>query len=69
MGQGSLYNYSIILVVALASFTYGFTSSIIGAVFGLPSFYAYFDLSPTAKSSANIIGGTRPAHDSEYASD
>ena len=57
MGQGNFYNYAIILTVALGSFTYGFTSSIIGAVFGLPSFFTYFDLSLSGKRSSDIIGG------------
>jgi hypothetical protein len=64
MGQGTFYNYGVILTVALGSFTYGFTSSIIGAVFGLPSFFEYFDLTLSGKKSADIIGGkhlVRPA--------
>ena len=57
MGQGNFYNYAIILTVALGSFTYGFTSSIIGAVFGLPSFFNYFDLELAGKRSSDILGG------------
>jgi uncharacterized membrane protein len=57
MGQGNLYNYLVIFTVALGSFTYGFTSSIIGAVFGLPAFFDYFSLSLSGSSSADIIGG------------
>lgn len=52
-----VYNVLVILTTALGSFTYGFNSAVIGAVFGLPSFFEYFDLSLTGSDSATIIGG------------
>lgn len=54
---GNAYNYAIVFTVALGSFTYGFNSSIIGTVFGLPSFFTYFNLSLAGSDSASIIGG------------
>lgn len=55
---GNAYNFLIIFTVALGSFTYGFNSSIIGAVFGLPSFFEYFNLTLAGSDSASVIGGT-----------
>jgi hypothetical protein len=57
-GISNAYNFLIVFTVALGSFTYGFNSSIIGAVFGLPSFFSYFNLTLDGKESAPIIGGT-----------
>ncbi|KAK5167528.1 uncharacterized protein LTR77_007227 [Saxophila tyrrhenica] len=57
--KGNGYNFMVVFFAALGSFTYGFSSSIIGAVFGLPSFFAYFDLSlegEGAKHGNDIIG-------------
>jgi hypothetical protein len=54
------YNFLLIFFVALGSFTYGFNASIMGTVFGLSSFYSYFDLSLTGPGSTyanQIIGG------------
>lgn len=54
------YNLAIVLFTALGSYTYGFNSSIISSVIGLPSFLGYFGLtSEGAKSawSAQMIGG------------
>lgn len=56
----SKYNILVVFTAALGSFTYGFDSAIIGSVFGLPSFFAYFNLSLNASSSASIIGGVYP---------
>lgn len=53
----SLYNSLAVLASGLGSFTYGFNSAIIGSIFGLPSFFEYFDLTLTGKESAPIIGG------------
>lgn len=55
------YNFAIVFFVALGSFTYGFNASIMGTVFGLNSFFNYFNLSQTGAGAAhtnNIIGGT-----------
>ncbi|KAG8631577.1 hypothetical protein KVT40_000717 [Elsinoe batatas] len=57
--QGTRYNYAVIFLVALGSFTYGFNASIMGTVFGLTSFYSYFRLDTTGAgaSYANSITG------------
>ncbi|KAH8587766.1 general substrate transporter [Bisporella sp. PMI_857] len=52
----SSYNYLVIFTVALGSCTYGFSSAIIGSVFGLPSFFTYFNLSLSGSDSAPTIG-------------
>jgi MFS family permease len=57
-GRGNSYNFLIVFTVALGSFTYGYSSAIIGSVFGLPSFFSYFNLSLSGSNSARIIGGT-----------
>ncbi|KAK5261919.1 hypothetical protein LTR40_001298 [Exophiala xenobiotica] len=57
--KANTYNFYVVFFSALGSFTYGYNSSIIGAVFGLPSFFAYFDISltgPNAKAGNEIIG-------------
>lgn len=54
----STYNILIVFTAALGSFTYGFDSAIIGSVFGLPSFFTYFNLTLNGAGSASIIGGT-----------
>ncbi len=54
------FNFMVVFFAALGSFTYGFSSSIIGAIFGLPGFYKYFDISltgPHADKGNAIIGG------------
>ena len=38
-GQGRFFNFLIIFIVALGSFTYGFNNAITGSVFGLPGFF------------------------------
>jgi hypothetical protein len=56
----SRYNFLLVFFVALGSFTYGFNSSIMGTVFGLPSFYTYFKLDTTGPGAGyanDIIGG------------
>lgn len=55
--RGNAFNFLVIFTVALGSFTYGYNSSIIGSVFGLPSFFTYFDLTLAGSDSASIIGG------------
>ncbi|KAH7125995.1 general substrate transporter [Dactylonectria macrodidyma] len=52
----SVYNFLAVLTSGLGSFTYGFNSAVIGCIFGLPSFFEYFDLTLTGKDSAPIIG-------------
>ncbi|RSM18688.1 hypothetical protein CDV31_002408 [Fusarium ambrosium] len=52
----SVYNFLAVLTSGLGSFMYGFNSSIIGSIFGLPGFFEYFDLTLTGKDSAPIIG-------------
>lgn len=57
---GTSYNYAVIFLVALGSFTYGFNASIMGTVYGLSSFFTYFGLHTTGAGAdhANaIIGG------------
>lgn len=59
-GKVSTFNTALVFFVSLGSFLYGFNSSIFGTVFGLPSFYAYFDLSTEgdgAKFTNDILGG------------
>ncbi|KAK5400812.1 hypothetical protein LTR06_011233 [Exophiala xenobiotica] len=56
MPTGKAYNYLIVLTVALASFTYGFSSSIIGSVLGLPAFFTYFSLDPSSHYGSSILG-------------
>ncbi|KAK5165368.1 uncharacterized protein LTR77_008897 [Saxophila tyrrhenica] len=53
---GSWFNFLIIFIVALGSFTYGFNNAITGSVFGLPGFYSYFDLNAGDSSSNSILG-------------
>ncbi len=58
--KANTYNFYVVFFSALGSFTYGYNSSIIGSVFGLPAFWDYFHLSltgPNAKEGNNIIGG------------
>lgn len=54
------YNLAIVLFTALGSYTYGFNSSIIASVTGLPSFSTYYGLvtdGSNAAWSARMIGG------------
>lgn len=58
--KANTYNFYVVFFSALGSFTYGYNSSIIGSVFGLPAFWDYFDISltgPNAKKGNDIIGG------------
>lgn len=55
----SAYNIVVVFTAALGSLTYGFDSAIIGSVFGLPSFFSYFDLTLNGAGSASIIGGAQ----------
>lgn len=58
--KGNVYNFMVVFFAALGSFTYGFSSSIIGAVFGLEAFFVYFNISltgPNAAEGNRIIGG------------
>jgi hypothetical protein len=64
--KANTYNFYVVFFSALGSFTYGYNSSIIGSVFGLPAFWDYFDISltgPNAKQGNDIIGGKhKPVH-------
>ena len=58
--KANTYNFYVVFFSALGSFTYGYNSSIIGSVFGLPAFWDYFDISltgPNAQEGNDIIGG------------
>lgn len=58
--KANTYNLAVVLFASLGSFTYGYSSSIIASVFGLPSFFEYFNLSltgPKATEANDIIGG------------
>lgn len=67
MATHNRYNFLIVFFVALGSFTYGFNSAIVGAILGLDSFLAYFNLDihgPDAEKANSLIGGTsRPTSD------
>jgi MFS family permease len=57
--KGNPYNFIVVFFAALGSFTYGYSSSIIGSIFGLPGFWSYFDLSltgPRANRTNDMIG-------------
>ncbi|KAK6371786.1 hypothetical protein LTS17_008609 [Exophiala oligosperma] len=57
--KGNRYNFMVVFFAALGSFTYGFNSAIVGTVFGLPSFFDYFDISldgPHATRGNQYIG-------------
>ncbi|KAF2100563.1 general substrate transporter [Rhizodiscina lignyota] len=59
--KGNGYNFIIVFFVALGSFTYGYNSAIIGSVFGLPSFFEYFNIvltGPHGKEGNQVIGAT-----------
>jgi hypothetical protein len=51
------YNFIVVFFAALGSFTYGFSSSIIGAVFGLQEFFNYFNIDLATKEGNDIIAG------------
>ncbi|KAK3713670.1 hypothetical protein LTR37_008364 [Vermiconidia calcicola] len=53
---GSWFNFLIIFIVALGSFTYGFNNAITGSVFGLPGIFTYFDLTLDESGSNSILG-------------
>ena len=58
--RGNGYNFIVVFFAALGSFTYGYSSSIIASVFGLPAFFEYFNISlrgPNASEGNDIIGG------------
>lgn len=56
---GNSFNFLIVFVVALGSYTFGYSNAIVGAVFGLPSFFAYFNISLESDSARvnQIVGG------------
>lgn len=59
-GKVTSFNFILVFFVSLGSFLYGFNSSIMGTVFGLPYFYSYFNLDttgPRASFTNNILGG------------
>lgn len=57
--RGNVFNFVIVFVAALGSFTFGFSNAVVGGVFGLPSFFAYFNISLQSQSAQvnQIIGG------------
>ncbi len=58
--KGNRYNFIVVFFAALGSFAYGFNSAIVGAVFGLHSFFDYFDIAldgPHANQGNQYIGG------------
>ncbi|EPE08408.1 general substrate transporter [Ophiostoma piceae UAMH 11346] len=59
------YNVGIVFFVALGSFTYGFNSSIMGTVFGLSSFFDYFNL-PQAGSGTGYTSSIEGATNGLY---
>ena len=68
--KANTYNFTVVFFSALGSFTYGYNSSIIGSVFGLPAFWDYFDISltgPNAQEGNDIIGGKRKQADPRIA--
>lgn len=61
MAGGTGYNFLIVFYVALGSFTYGYNAAIIGSVYGLPSFFDYFNIQltgPNASYGTQITGAT-----------
>ncbi|KAK3717672.1 hypothetical protein LTR37_005739 [Vermiconidia calcicola] len=54
--KGNSYNFMVVFFAALGSFTYGYNSSIIGAVFGLPNFFQYFAIDLETAEGNQIIG-------------
>ncbi|KAK6604249.1 hypothetical protein H4I95_06152 [Botrytis cinerea] len=63
---GNRYNNIIVIIVSLGSFTYGFCSSIVGSLTGLPAFYDYFDFSNTG-AQAGYTSSMLGAMNSLYA--
>ncbi|QKX58701.1 uncharacterized protein TRUGW13939_05828 [Talaromyces rugulosus] len=58
-GVATRYNFQVVFFVALGSLTYGFNNSIMGTVFGLPSFFAYFDLKDGSSRQTSIEATTQ----------
>lgn len=61
MADASRYNFLVVFLVTFGSLTYGYNSAIIGSVIGLPSFFAYFQISLTGANAAEgsrITGAT-----------
>ena len=56
--KANKYNFAVAFFVALGSFTYGFNSSIIGAVIGQPSFFSYFNFTPDSSYGGSIVGAS-----------
>ncbi|KAK5311128.1 hypothetical protein LTR93_011820 [Exophiala xenobiotica] len=50
------FNFVAVFTVALGGFTYGFASTMIGSVLGLPAFWAHFGL--TIDGSTAVVGAT-----------
>lgn len=70
--RGNGYNFIVVFFAALGSFTYGYCSSIIGAVFGLPAFFTYFNISltgPNAAKGNDFIGGKAAVPSQAYRAD
>lgn len=64
------YNLLVVFCVTFGSLTYGYNSAIIGAVIGLPSFFAYFNIDIKSDGGSRITGGEsfihHITHDSVY---
>lgn len=56
--KANRYNFAIAFFSSLGSFTYGFNSSIIGSVIGMPSFYSYFNFVSSSSYGGSIIGAS-----------
>lgn len=50
------YNLLVVFCVTFGSLTYGYNSAIIGAVIGLPSFFAYFNIDIKSDGGSRITG-------------
>ncbi|KAL2824696.1 general substrate transporter [Aspergillus pseudoustus] len=55
-GKANRYNFLIAFFVTLGSFTYGYNSSVTAGVIGLPSFFAYLDITSSTTQGDSIIG-------------
>lgn len=58
--KANRYNFLVAFFVTLGSFTYGYNSSVTAGVIGLPSFFAYLDITPSTTQGDSIIGGKFP---------
>ncbi|OCT51766.1 sugar transporter [Cladophialophora carrionii] len=54
--KANTYNFAVTFFVALGSFTYGYNSSVMASVLGLPSFFSYFNIDVDTNSGSSITG-------------